>query len=226
MLHRDTLFQQAVCQVFGLLDTGIQVIIFYAFTQAAGQCIHIPPRHAAIGQETFEHNIVGAGLFVPVLFTECDETANVHIPVFLTAHGDGIRVGEHFCYNIRYGHVFIAFLAFLDEIGIFGKAGCIIYEGDGVLVSQGFDFPHVLHGYRLSACGIAGQGKDDKRDIICIFLQHMLKDDRINIALERVNEACIVSFLNGTVQCCGFPVFYMTLGRVEMGIARGQYLLL
>ena len=92
------------------------------------------------------------------------------MPSFFRTHGHAVGQTEHFAGNLFDGLVLIALFACLDEIGVFGKTGRVEQNGFTVFVGYGTYFTQVLHGHGLSSCRIVGDGDDDERNAVGMFL--------------------------------------------------------
>ena len=197
-------------------DAGFQIVEFGIFVQADGQCVHVASVHASISQITFELYAEAFGAFVPIFPVGCDETTHVDNAIFFRTHGHAVGQAEHLTGNLFDGLVLVALFACLDEIGVFGKTGRVEQNGFAVFVSYGTYFTQVLHGYGLSSGCIVGDGDDDERNPVGVFLQGFLQFGRIDVSLERNLKLCLLSLVDSTVQCESFASFNVSFGRIKV----------
>ena len=60
--------------------------------QALGQCRHVAPRHASIGDVALKHNVIGTGLPVNIFVIQGNKTTHIHNAILLAAHGHSVSI--------------------------------------------------------------------------------------------------------------------------------------
>ena len=149
-----------------MANTGFKIIEFGVFIQTDSKCIHVA---TAISKVTFELYTESFCSFIPVLTAGCDKSSHVYDAVFLGTHGHAVCKSEHLFGYFLYTLVFVTFLACFNEIGVFGKTGRVEQNRFVVLVRDISDFAQVLHGNRLPAGCIVGDGNNDEWYVVIMF---------------------------------------------------------
>ena len=109
----------------------------------------------------------------------------------------------------------------MDEPGILGKTGSVDEQERPVTMHQFRHFPQVLHAHRLPAGGVTGKGHDHQRDLFNgMTFENVLHLFQIHIPFERIFVRNIKSLTHTAVHSRSLPVFDMTLGGIEMTVAR------
>ena len=89
-------------------------------------------------------------------------------------------------------------------------------------MAQGACILDVLHGNRLSANGIVGYGKYHERNVALVFNQNLLQLFKRNVALERHLFLSVLGIVAGYVYSLGMSALYVTLGGIEVSVARNH----
>ena len=85
--------------------------------------------------------------------------------------------------------------------------------------ADGADGADVLHGDRLAAAGVVGDGEHDERDVLAadLFDQGFERGD-IHVAFERVDGAGLAAFGDDEVDGFGADELDVGAGGVEVGV--------
>ena len=83
------------------------------------------------------------------------------------------------------GFIGIAGFSCLDKIGVLGKPCRVQVDSNSVLVAELASRLDILHGDWLSADGIIGNSKDDKRYVSFVFAQYFLQFFERDVSFER-----------------------------------------
>ncbi len=144
-----------------------------------------------------------------------DETAHVYDSVFLGRHCHAVGEAEHLAHNLFDSLVGIAFLAGLDEIGIFGEAGRVEYHAQAMTVGELAHGAQVGHRHGLSAGGVVGDSDNDKGHVsgLCHSFFELVD---IYIALEGMFELSVAGLIDSAVYGKGAAALYMAFSGVEV----------
>ena len=171
-------------------------------------------------QEALKRDAEQLGAFVPVLLVGGDEAAHVDEGVFLGTHRHAVGITEHLLADLLQGLVGIAFLTRLDEVGILDETGAIDVDRHTIFVAEFAGLADVLHAHRLTADGVVGDSEDKERHVALVLLQYLLEFLEADITLERHFQLGVVSLGHGDVDGKSLAAFNVTLGSIEVGIAR------
>jgi len=133
LLYRNTKIDQLLTQVSYLLNPAFQIIKLCSFIQSNSQRAHITTIHTAVSYKTFKHNIENSCLLKNFFVVKGNKTAHIHQSIFFGTHRHAIAIRKYFFGNFLNGFIFITRFPFFDEIGIFGKTGCVKIQWNTIL---------------------------------------------------------------------------------------------
>ena len=126
---RDTRFVQPLCQIGSLAQAVSQVGFVQAFPQANRHGVQVAAGQAAVGGEAFAQDQFVLDMLEERFVVHRQEAADIDDGVLFGAHGHAIRQGEDFAGDLEDGHVLVARLAQLDEVGVLGEAAESMKKG-------------------------------------------------------------------------------------------------
>ena len=89
-------------------------------------------------------------------------------------------------------------------------------------MAEGAGSLDILHAHGLTTDGIVGDGQDHERHVARILLQHLLQFLQRDVTLEGNFELGILGIVGRHVDSKSLAGLDMTLGRVEVGVARND----
>ncbi len=218
----DAVLVELGCEVFNLLDAGLEHIELGVLVKTYGEGGHVAAVHAAVGEEAFERNHEALRALVDVLPAGCDESTHVDQTVLFRRHCHYVSQREHLLAYLLDGGVFVLRVAHLDEVCVLGEAGRV--ENDALVVLVG-DLAHaaeVVHRNGLSAGGVVCDRHDDERYLVGVLGKAFLKLVEIHVALEGHFELGVLCLVDGAVYSESLAALDVTLGGVEVRVARND----
>src|SRR5258708_2033744 len=118
------------------------------------------PGGPAVGRESLDQDQEIGDLLGPLGVVEREESADVHEPVLLGAHGAAVAGREHLARDLGHRPAGVAGLALLDEPAVLGEAAGVEDERHAMALAHLAHRADVGHRDRLAAPGVVGDSED------------------------------------------------------------------
>ncbi len=210
---------ESVGKIFHRGMAVLLVIVFQRFHQANGRGFQVTARKTTVGYKSLAHDQHILEIFGPGIIVANQKSSNIDQAVFLQAHRGAIGIREYLLCDLQQGFILVTGFPFLYEIGVFRKTTGIQDKRYSVFFKYRLGLADVLHGDRLTAAGVVGNGDHGKGDFLpAVLLNGLLQGGNVHIALEGCHIGIIQPFITDQIKRIYPNKFKIGAGGIEVAV--------